>query len=160
MATKRENPETKTSKEQTNTQSETPNVAPSGVVERSAGRTPAIAVRIDRMIDYERSNVKATVSVNIGGAFAIHGLRVIDGEKGRFVAMPSQSYEKDGKVKYSDVFHAITADARVKLNQAVLAAYEERLHMQEEQQQGEQNAPEEASLDDQDGGGGIAMQGM
>ena len=44
--------------------------------------TPNISARIDRLVDYENSKVKAIASVNIGGAFAIHGLRVIDSQKG------------------------------------------------------------------------------
>ena len=46
--------------------------------------TPNISARIDRLVDYENSKVKAIASVNIGGAFAIHGLRVIDSQKGLF----------------------------------------------------------------------------
>ena len=38
--------------------------------------TPSISVRIDRLVDYDNSKLKAIASVNIGGAFAIHGLRV------------------------------------------------------------------------------------
>ena len=54
--------------------------------------TPNISARIDRLVDYENSKVKAIASVNIGGAFAIHGLRVIDSQKGLFVQMPQNSF--------------------------------------------------------------------
>ena len=77
--------------------------------------TPNISARIDRLVDYENSKVKAIASVNIGGAFAIHGLRVIDSQKGLFVQMPQNSFQKDGKSEYSDIFHPITADARTEL---------------------------------------------
>ena len=86
-----------------------------------------IKVRINRMVDYEGSSIKAIASANIGGAFAIHGIRVIDSEKGMFVQMPQSSYEKDGKKQYSDIFHPITAEARSELNNAVLDAYEQKL---------------------------------
>lgn len=89
--------------------------------------TPEITVRIDRMIDYEGSKVKAIASANIGGSFAIHGIRVVDSQKGPFVAMPQSSYEKDGQKRYSDLFHPITAEAREELNGAVLDAYEQKL---------------------------------
>lgn len=49
---------------------------------------PAITARIDRLVDYEGSNVRAIASVNVADAFAIHGLKVIDSEKGLFVSMP------------------------------------------------------------------------
>lgn len=94
-----------------------------------------IKVRIDRMLDLEGSKVKAIASANIGSEFAIHGIKVIDSEKGLFVQMPQSSYEKDGKRKYSDIFHPITADSRNELNAAVLEAYEQRLHMAENESQ-------------------------
>ena len=65
--------------------------------------TPSISVRIDRLVDYDKSKLKAIVSVNIGGAFAIHGLRVIDSQKGLFVQMPQNSFQRDGKTEYSDI---------------------------------------------------------
>lgn len=100
-----------------------------------------IKARIDRMLDYPDSKVKAIASANIGGAFAIHGIKVIDSEKGLFVQMPQTSFEKDGKKKYNDIFHPITADARTELNSQVLDAYEQRLHMEEnESQEIEENA--------------------
>ena len=86
-----------------------------------------IKARIDRMVGYEDSKVKAIASANIGGAFAIHGIKVIDSEKGLFVQMPQTSYEKDGRKQYNDIFHPITADSRNELNTEILAAYEQKL---------------------------------
>ena len=60
-------------------------------VQEQTEAMPTIRARIDRLADFEGSKVKAFASANIGGAFAIHGLRVVDGEKGLFVAMPSTS---------------------------------------------------------------------
>lgn len=89
---------------------------------------PSIKVRIDRLCDYEGSNIKAFASANIGGAFAIHGIRVVDSEKGLFVSMPQNSYkDSDGTTKYSDIFHAVTADARTALNDKVLEEYQQKL---------------------------------
>lgn len=96
---------------------------------------PTVSVRIDRMVDREDSKVRAYASANIGGAFAIHGIRVVDSQKGLFVQMPQRSYEKDGATKYEDIFHPITADARTELNSAVLSAYEQRQHMEEDESQ-------------------------
>lgn len=88
---------------------------------------PHISAKIDRMINLDNSKVKAIASVNIGGAFAIHGLKVIDSQHGLFVQMPQSSFEKDGKKHYSDQFHPVTADARNGLIYAVMAAYEQKL---------------------------------
>lgn len=95
---------------------------------------PAFSVRIDRMVDYENSSVRAIASANIGGAFAIHGIKVIDSQKGLFVSMPQSSYQdRDGNTKYSDIFHPITAEARTGLKDAVLDAYETKLAEVQEQ---------------------------
>ena len=80
---------------------------------------PTIQARIDRITGYDK--VKAFASANIGGAFAIHGLRVVDGEKGMFVAMPSTSFQRDGKTEYQETFHPISNEARKELNDAVAA---------------------------------------
>lgn len=71
----------------------------------------------------EDGNVRATASLTIGGAFAVHGIKVISGQKGDFVSMPSY---KSGD-SYKDIFHAVTADARQQMNDAVMDAYEQKL---------------------------------
>lgn len=98
---------------------------------------PHVGVRIDRMLNGD-FKTKAYVSVTIGGAFAVHGIRVIESEKGRFIAMPQETYKKNGETKYSDIFHAITAEARTALVNAVNDAYDRKL--QEEQS----NVPRQA----------------
>ena len=101
---------------------------------------PTIAIRIDRMMDREDSKVKAYASANIGGASAIHGIRVVDSQKGLFVSMPQNSYKDgNGNTKYSDVFHAVTAEARTELNDKVMDAYEQAI---QEQQQEDETAEE------------------
>ena len=101
---------------------------------------PAVSARIDRMVDFEGSKTKAIASANIGGAFAIHGIKIMDSDKGLFVSMPQSKYEKDGKTHYSEIFHPVTAEARNKLYNAVLTAYGQKL---DEEQSQEQDAPEE-----------------
>ena len=88
---------------------------------------PTITARIDRLVNYEESKVKAIASANIGGAFAIHGIKIIDSSKGLFVQMPQTSYDKDGKKEYVDQFHPVTAEARSELNSKVMNAYEQKL---------------------------------
>ena len=95
-------------------------------VQEQTEAMPTIRARIDRLADFEGSKVKAFASANIG-PFAVHGLRVVDGEKGMFVAMPSTSYQKDGKTEYQETFHPVSAEARKALNDAVLQAYEQKL---------------------------------
>lgn len=91
-------------------------------------KIPSITAKIDRLVDYEESKVKAYASANIGDAFAIHGIKVMDGgEKGLYLSMPSRSYQKDGKTEYTEVFHPVSAEARTELNKAVMDAYEQEL---------------------------------
>ena len=108
------------------------------MAEQKNTQLPSMDVRIDKMMDYGESKIKAFASVNIGNAFAIHGIRVIDSSKGMFVAMPQESYTKNGKTQYSDLFHAVTAEARNALNHAVLQAYQQQV--QATQQEPQQNA--------------------
>lgn len=65
--------------------------------------------------------LKAIASVNINGAFAVRGIRLIEGSKGLFVAMPSQ---KNQKGEYQDICFPITAEARNDLKNAVIEAFE------------------------------------
>ena len=98
--------------------------------------TPDISVRVDRLNDVGK--IRAFVSANIGGAFAIHGIKVVDSDKGMFVAMPQSKFKTtDGETKYLDEFHPVTADARNKLNEAVLAAYEQAVQQTEDAVQSE-----------------------
>lgn len=91
----------------------------------------------------ENASVRASVSITIGDAFAVHGIKVIRGNKGEFVSMPS--YKKGEE--YKDIFHAVTADARQQINDAVLSTYEQKLA--EQNQDEEEISTEE--LDKEDG---------
>ena len=102
-------------------------------VREQTSNLPTIQARIDHITGYEK--VKAFASANIGGAFAVHGMRVVDGEKGLFVAMPSTSFQRDGKTEYQETFHPVSGEARKALNDAVLQAYEQKLS--EEQSENE-----------------------
>ena len=106
-------------------------------MENKNTQIPDTTVRIDRMVDSDKSKVKAIASANIGGAFAIHGIRVIDSQKGPFVQMPQNSYQKDGKTMYTDIFHPITAEARTELYDKVMDAYEQKLDEVQSQMQDE-----------------------
>ena len=89
---------------------------------------PYIDVRV-RLNDYAgSSNILATASANIGKAFAVHGIKVMDSKKRIFVSMPQSSYTNaEGETKYREVFHPISSEARQELYDAVMNAYEEKL---------------------------------
>lgn len=90
---------------------------------------PSLTAKIDKLVNFEDNNLKAFASVTIGGAFTIHGLKVMDSQNGLFVSMPSTKYEKNGKTQYSENFHAITKGARDELSRIVLEAYEQSAYM-------------------------------
>lgn len=58
--------------------------------------TPQVEARIDRMVDGD-FKTKAYASATIGGAFAVHGIRVIESDKGRFISMPRSPTRKMAK---------------------------------------------------------------
>lgn len=69
----------------------------------------------------EMDKVKAMVSVTFDDSFVIHGLRVVAGEKGLFVAMPSRRLPNG---EYRDVAHPINTETREIIQTAVLNEYE------------------------------------
>ena len=102
-----------------------------------------IHASINRMVNKEDSAIKAYASVTMDGMFAVHGLRVIETEKGRFVNMPSTSYtDKDGNKQYSDTFHAV--------NQAVLNAYDLKLQQVQQTDIEVENTPDEEMSEPED----------
>ncbi len=103
---------------------------------------PSIQVRIDNMVDYEGSRVKAFASINLGGHFAIHGFKVCQSDDGRMsVLCPATKNQKNGK--YYEDAHPITAEARAALKEAILNAYEEQLGMDEDQTEEQDESADE-----------------
>ncbi len=98
-----------------------------GTAKDAQKKSQSVSVRIDRLVDLESNRLKAVASANLQGGFAVHGIKVMDSDKGLFVSMPQSKYQKDGKTEYSDIFHPVTAEARTELNNAVLEAYEQKL---------------------------------
>jgi stage V sporulation protein G len=75
-----------------------------------------------------KGKVLAIADAVIENAFVIHGIKIIDGEKGVFMSMPNEQYKnKEGKLMYSDVFHPISSEARESLHKAVFEAYANNL---------------------------------
>ena len=64
--------------------------------------------------------MRAIASITFDDEFVVHDIRVIDGNEGLFVAMPSKR-TPDGE--FRDVAHPINSNARMKIQEAVLAAY-------------------------------------
>jgi stage V sporulation protein G len=65
--------------------------------------------------------LRAFASITLNGCFAVHNLRIIDGEKGLFVAMPARKYP-DGR--HSDIAHPTDKSFREYMESVVLTEYE------------------------------------
>lgn len=80
----------------------------------------------------KESKMKAVVSVTFDDSFVVHDIKVIEGEKGLFIAMPSKK-TPDGE--YRDVAHPINGDMRAMLQDAILSEYERALSELPEEEQ-------------------------
>ena len=98
---------------------------------------PRINAKIDSLVNND-TNLRAFASITVGGAVAIHGIRVMDSKKGLFVSMPSYSYEdRNGETQYADYAHPISGGARNAINKKVLDAYEQALDESESEDEDE-----------------------
>lgn len=70
----------------------------------------------------KEGKMKAVVSITIDDEFVVHDIKVIDGEKGLFIAMPSRK-AADGE--YRDIAHPINSDTREKIQRIILGKFEE-----------------------------------
>lgn len=72
----------------------------------------------------KEGKMKAVVSITIGDEFVVHDIKIIEGEKGMFIAMPSRK-AADGE--YRDIAHPINTATRERLQSMILSKYQESL---------------------------------
>ncbi len=77
----------------------------------------------------KEGKMKAVVSITLDNAFVVHDIKVIEGDRGLFIAMPSKK-SLDGE--YRDVAHPINSAARDVIQKAILEGYEKALSEPEE----------------------------
>ena len=70
----------------------------------------------------KEGKMKAVVSVTIDDEFVVHDIKVIEGEKGLFIAMPSRK-ASDGE--YRDIAHPINSATRERIQKLILDKYQE-----------------------------------
>lgn len=83
----------------------------------------------------KEGKMKAVVSVTFDDVFVVHDIKVIDGDKGLFIAMPSR---RAGDGEYRDIAHPINSDMRDKLQSEILAKYEEAVKESRENETAEE----------------------
>lgn len=82
-----------------------------------------------RRIEKEGSRMKGIASVLIDDSFAVHDIRIIEGDKGLFIAMPSKKTATGG---YRDIAHPINPEVRSMFEEEILKAYENADEPQDE----------------------------
>lgn len=83
----------------------------------------------------KEGKMKAVVSVTFDDVFVVHDIKVIDGDKGLFIAMPSR---RAGNGEYRDIAHPINSDMRDRLQSEILAKYEEAVKESRENETAEE----------------------
>ena len=72
----------------------------------------------------KEGKLKAVVSITMDEEFVVHDIKVIEGEKGLFIAMPSRK-AADGE--YRDIAHPINSNTRERIQSMILEKYEQAL---------------------------------
>lgn len=72
----------------------------------------------------KEGKMKAVVSITIDDEFVVHDIKVIEGEKGLFIAMPSRK-ATDGE--YRDIAHPINSGTRERIQSLILERYEDAM---------------------------------
>lgn len=80
-------------------------------------------VRIRKMSD--EGKMKAIVSITFDDEFVVHDVKIIEGQNGLFVAMPSR---KMGEGDFRDIAHPLLSETRNKIKDAIFAEYDKLLN--------------------------------
>ena len=73
-----------------------------------------------RLVKKDDAKLKAVASIVVDDCFVIHDIKIIDGQNGLFVAMPSR---KIGEGDYRDIAHPLLSETRTKIKNAIFAEY-------------------------------------
>lgn len=76
----------------------------------------------------KEGKMRAVVSITLDNEFVVHDIKVIEGEKGLFIAMPSKK-ATDGE--YRDIAHPINSETRDMLQQIILEKYEQTVEAED-----------------------------
>jgi len=111
-------------------------------------------VRVRKVND--EGKMKAVVSITFDEEFVVHDIKVIEGQNGLFIAMPSR---KMGEGDFRDIAHPLTSETRNRIKEAIFVEYEKVLEnaaamassgavsappKEEEEEEEEEDAEEEA----------------
>ena len=91
------------------------------------GKLKISDVRV-RLVQKEDSKLKAVASMTIDDCFVIHDIKIIEGQEGYFIAMPSRK-ASDGE--YKDIVHPINTETRKLIIDVILEAFNAELNKAE-----------------------------
>ena len=77
----------------------------------------------------KEGKLKAIVSISLENEFVVHDIKVIEGEKGLFIAMPSK---KSADGEFRDIAHPINSSTREKIQSIILERYQQSLDEEQE----------------------------
>ena len=89
-------------------------------------------VRIRKISD--DGKMTAVVSITFDDEFVVHDIKIIDGQNGLFIAMPSR---KMGEGDFRDIAHPLLSETRAKIKEAIFAEYEKVLAEQDTEESAE-----------------------
>ena len=84
-------------------------------------------LKLDKLVKIEKkenSKMRGIAKVLIDGCFLVEDIRILEGDDGLFIAMPSKKIEVNGETIFKDIAHPINAETREKIQKAILEAYE------------------------------------
>ncbi|MGI6427801.1 MAG: septation regulator SpoVG [Natronincolaceae bacterium] len=89
--------------------------------------------------------MKAIVSVTFDDEFVVHDIKIIEGQNGLFIAMPSR---KMGEGDFRDIAHPINSETRNKIQDAIFTQYERMNELEREAAEAEEIEAEEAGVEE------------
>lgn len=75
-----------------------------------------------RKVEKENSRMRGIASILLDDCFAVHDIRIIEGDNGLFIAMPSRKTNTGG---YRDIVHPINQEMRSIFEKTIIEAYEQ-----------------------------------
>ena len=92
-------------------------------------------VRIRKVTD--EGKMKAIVSITFDEDFVVHDIKIIEGQNGLFIAMPSR---KMSEGDFRDIAHPIISETRNKIKDAIFSEYDKLLKMEDDTEENHQKA--------------------
>ena len=89
--------------------------------------------------------MKAIVSVTFDDVFVVHDIKIIEGQNGLFIAMPSR---KMGEGDFRDIAHPINSETRNKIQDAIFTQYERMNELEKEAAEAEKIETEETEVEE------------